>query len=143
MLGLELTDPGREAAKHIPAILCGVQNAHMRGFTVEEWQLLKSLLRRILDNAQAIQATIDKKTIRAPFNGRLGIRQINLGQYLNPGQAVVPLQSRHPVYVDFAVPQQEIQNVRVGNPLTVKLEGDSGAALRYRRGGHRNLNRSG
>ncbi|HMA06844.1 MAG TPA: MarR family transcriptional regulator, partial [Ramlibacter sp.] len=56
VVNLELTDPGREAAKHIPAILCGVQNAHMRGFTVEEWQLLKSLLSRILDNAQAIQA---------------------------------------------------------------------------------------
>src|SRR5512140_2549946 len=56
VVNLELTDQGREAAKHIPAILCGVQNAHMRGFTVEEWQLLKSLLSRILDNAQAIQA---------------------------------------------------------------------------------------
>lgn len=56
VVNLELTDQGREAAKHIPAILCGVQNAHMRGFTVEEWQLLKSLLSRILDNAKAIQA---------------------------------------------------------------------------------------
>lgn len=56
VVNLELTDPGREAARHIPAILCGVQNAHMRGFTVEEWQQLKSLLGRILDNAQAIQA---------------------------------------------------------------------------------------
>jgi DNA-binding MarR family transcriptional regulator len=56
VVNLELTDPGRAAAKHIPAILCGVQNAHMRGFTVEEWQLLKSLLGRILDNAKAIQA---------------------------------------------------------------------------------------
>lgn len=56
VVNLELTEQGREAAKHIPAILCGVQNAHMRGFTVEEWQQLKSLLGRILDNAKAIQA---------------------------------------------------------------------------------------
>jgi DNA-binding MarR family transcriptional regulator len=56
VVNLELTEQGREAAKHIPAILCGVQNAHMRGFTVEEWQQLKSLLGRILDNAKALQA---------------------------------------------------------------------------------------
>ena len=56
VVNLELTDEGRIAAKKIPAVLCGVQNAHMRGFTVEEWQLLKNLLRRILDNALAIQA---------------------------------------------------------------------------------------
>jgi len=56
VVNLELTDEGRAAARKIPAVLCGVQNAHMRGFTVEEWQLLRSLLRRILDNALAIQA---------------------------------------------------------------------------------------
>jgi DNA-binding MarR family transcriptional regulator len=56
VVNLELTDEGRVAAKRIPAVLCGVQNAHMRGFTVQEWQTLKALLRRILDNALAIQA---------------------------------------------------------------------------------------
>ncbi|MBG9387699.1 MarR family transcriptional regulator [Caenimonas sp. DR4.4] len=56
VVNLELTDEGRAAAQGIPAILCGVQNAHMRGFSVEEWTTLKSLLRRILDNASAIQA---------------------------------------------------------------------------------------
>lgn len=75
-----------------------------------------------------ISATIGRKTIRAPFSGVLGIRQVNLGQYLNPGQAVVPLQSRHPVYVDFAVPQQEIRNLHIGNGITVKVEGDTSAA---------------
>lgn len=56
VVNIELTDEGRAAAKKIPAVLCGVQNAHMRGFTIEEWQTLKGLLRRILDNAAAIQA---------------------------------------------------------------------------------------
>ncbi len=56
VVNLELTGEGLAAAKKIPAVLCGVQNAHMRGFTVEEWQLLRSMLRRILDNALAIQA---------------------------------------------------------------------------------------
>lgn len=56
VVNLELTAEGRTAAKRIPAVLCGVQNAHLQGFTQQEWQTLKSLLRRILDNAQAIQA---------------------------------------------------------------------------------------
>jgi len=56
VVNIELTDEGRAAATKIPALLCGVQNAHLRGFTVEEWQTLKGLLRRILDNATAIQS---------------------------------------------------------------------------------------
>ena len=56
VVNLELTDEGREAAKKIPAVLCSVQNDYLRGFSTEEWQLLRSLLRRVLDNAAAIQA---------------------------------------------------------------------------------------
>lgn len=56
VVNLELTDEGREAARQIPEVLCGVQNAFMRGFTIEEWQLLRGMLRRILDTALEIQA---------------------------------------------------------------------------------------
>ena len=66
-----------------------------------------------------IEATIARKTIRAPFSGILGIRQVNLGQYLAGGDAVVPLQSLHPIYVNFSVPQQEAPNVRVGRRVQV------------------------
>jgi hypothetical protein len=55
-----LTEAGRIAAQEIPAILCRVQNAHLAGFTVEEWQVLKSYLRRILDTAQTLQASVEK-----------------------------------------------------------------------------------
>jgi DNA-binding MarR family transcriptional regulator len=61
VVNLELTDEGRAAARQIPTTLCNVQNAHMRGFTVDEWQLLKGMLRRILDNALAIQAEREGK----------------------------------------------------------------------------------
>lgn len=61
VVNLELTDEGRAAAKTIPAVLCGVQNAHMRGFTLQEWQTLKTLLRRILDNAHEIHAAREEK----------------------------------------------------------------------------------
>jgi DNA-binding MarR family transcriptional regulator len=61
VVNLELTAEGRVAAKGIPAVLCGVQNAHLQGFTQDEWQTLKNLLRRILANAQEIQAEREKK----------------------------------------------------------------------------------
>ena len=68
------------------------------------------------------RATIERKTIRAPFSGILGIRQVNLGQYLSAGSAVVPLQSLNPIYVNFGVPQQDVGQVRVGRTLRVTSE---------------------
>jgi membrane fusion protein, multidrug efflux system len=69
--------------------------------------------------AASQQATIDKKTIRAPFSGRLGITLVNPGQYLNPGDKVVTLQTIDPIYIDFNLPQQQISGVAVGQPVTV------------------------
>jgi membrane fusion protein (multidrug efflux system) len=66
-----------------------------------------------------IRATIARKTIRAPFSGILGIRQVNLGQYLSGGDAVVPLQSLHPIYVNFGVPQQDTGQVRIGRHVRI------------------------
>ena len=60
VVNLELTDDGKSAAQQIPGVLCRVQNAHMKGFSHAEWQTLKSLLRRILENALAIQADQEK-----------------------------------------------------------------------------------
>jgi membrane fusion protein, multidrug efflux system len=65
------------------------------------------------------RATIGRKTIRAPFSGVLGIRQVNLGQYLSPGDPIVALQSLEPVYVNFAVPQQQLGEIRVGAEVRV------------------------
>jgi membrane fusion protein, multidrug efflux system len=66
-----------------------------------------------------IRATIDRKTIRAPFAGVLGIRRINLGQYLTGGDPVVSLQSLNPVYVDFGVPQQAAGEMRIGRSVRI------------------------
>jgi membrane fusion protein (multidrug efflux system) len=76
-----------------------------------------------------IQATIERKTIRAPFTGVLGIRQVNLGQYLSPGQAVVALQSLDPIYVNFGVPQQHAGQLRIGGAVRVIAGGGAGAAF--------------
>jgi membrane fusion protein, multidrug efflux system len=69
-----------------------------------------------------IHATIQRKIIRAPFTGILGIRQVNLGQYLAGGDPVVPLQSLHPIYVNFGVPQQLASAFRIGHPVRVTTE---------------------
>jgi membrane fusion protein, multidrug efflux system len=74
-----------------------------------------------------IRATIARKTIRAPFNGILGIRQVNLGQYLSGGDAIVPLQSLHPIYVNFDVPQQQASQMRVGRTVRVTAGDLAGA----------------
>jgi len=69
-----------------------------------------------------IRATIEKKTIRAPFAGRLGIRLVNLGQTLNEGDQIVSLQSLNPIFVNFSLPQQELAQIRLG--LKVQLTTD-------------------
>ena len=66
-----------------------------------------------------IRATIERKTIRAPFSGILGIRQVNRGQYLTGGDPVVPLQSLNPIYVNFGVPQQDAGQVRIGRAVSI------------------------
>lgn len=71
-----------------------------------------------------IEAVIDRKTIRAPFAGRTGIRSVNLGQYVQAGDPIVPLQSESPIYVDFSVPQQEVARLSAG--ATVHALSDSG-----------------
>ena len=76
-----------------------------------------------------IRATIERKTIRAPFSGILGIRQVNLGQYLAAAMPIVPLQSLNPIYVNFGVPQQAAGQVQVGRILRVTTEDLAGQAF--------------
>ncbi|HSE64616.1 MAG TPA: efflux RND transporter periplasmic adaptor subunit [Thermoanaerobaculia bacterium] len=69
------------------------------------------------------RAAIGRKTIRAPFSGVLGIRQVNLGQYLKPGDPIVELQSLDPVYVNFDVPQQQLSELPIGAEVHVTAQG--------------------
>ena len=73
-------------------------------------------------NVGEIRATIERKTIRAPFSGILGIRKVNLGQYLAAGNPIVQLQQLNPIYVDFGVPQQSGTQVKVGANVTVTAQ---------------------
>jgi membrane fusion protein, multidrug efflux system len=69
-----------------------------------------------------IQTTIERKNIRAPFSGILGIRQVNRGQYLAAGDPVVGLQKLNPIYVNFGVPQQDAGQIRVGRDVRITAE---------------------
>jgi len=80
-------------------------------------------LKTVSADAQALEAQIQKKTLRAPFAGKLGIRSVNLGQYLNPGTAITVLESLEAVYIDFTVPQQEVARIPVGTPVRIVLPG--------------------
>ncbi|TKB27035.1 efflux RND transporter periplasmic adaptor subunit [Desulfopila sp. IMCC35006] len=73
--------------------------------------------------ADNFRAVIAKKTIRAPFSGRLGIRQVNLGQVIREGDAIVNLQSMQPLFVNFLLPQQQLAQVHPG--LTVRVSSDA------------------
>jgi membrane fusion protein (multidrug efflux system) len=79
-----------------------------------------------LKNAQALvaqqQATLDYKNIRAPFDGRLGIRQVDLGQYLAAGTIMVTIQSLDPIFVDFNLPQQAVAQLKVGQKVKAKVD---------------------
>lgn len=118
----------------LSAVLAQVQLAKVdleRNRTLHEQKMVsqseldaaEARLKETQGNADAIRATIDKKTIRAPFAGRLGIRRVNLGEYLDVGKPIVSLQSLDPVYADFTLPQQEVSRLAPG--MTVVLRTDA------------------
>jgi membrane fusion protein (multidrug efflux system) len=81
-------------------------------------QNLKSAAAQVAEQ----QATVDYKNIRAPFDGRLGIRQVDLGQYLAAGTTMVTLQSLDPIFVDFFLPQQAISALKIGLSVTASVD---------------------
>lgn len=70
----------------------------------------------------ALKATIERKFIRAPFDGRVGIRQVNLGQYVARGRLLVPLQKLDPIYANFNVPQRQLGSLFVGQNVAIKVD---------------------
>lgn len=79
----------------------------------------QSQLRKMTALVEQLKATIRKKQISAPFSGRLGIREVNVGQFVNNGDRIVSLQSLDPIYIDFLLPQQLIAGLRPGKAIKV------------------------
>jgi len=88
-----------------------------------ELDAAESKFRRLTAIVDQMRSNIRKKTLVAPFDGQLGIRQVNVGQMINAGQQVVPLTSLDPVYVDFALPQQHLAQLSQG--LEVRVWNDA------------------
>lgn len=118
-------------------------NAELARIELERAQRLRntnSVAQSQLDQAQAtydvamaqvknIEAIIEQKTIRAPFKGRVGIRQINLGQYLSAGAAIVTIQSYDKVFVNFTLPQQKLCKIETGMGLLLKSDAYPGESF--------------
>lgn len=82
-----------------------------------------------LADVAAIQANIAKKTFRAPFDGRVGIRQVNLGQYVSRGTPLIPLQKLDPVFVNFYVPQRSLPLLGIDQPVGVTVDAFPGTVF--------------
>jgi membrane fusion protein (multidrug efflux system) len=88
-----------------------------------EYDAADAAYKEAIAQADTIRTTIDKKTIRAPFTGRLGIRLVNLGQIVKEGEAIVTLQSLDPIFVNFQLPQQNLGFIKKG--YSVRITSDA------------------
>jgi membrane fusion protein (multidrug efflux system) len=79
-------------------------------------------LKSALANVAQQQALIDQKTLRAPFDGRLGIRNVDVGQYMSPGTAIVTLQALDKLFLDFTLPQQAVADIKVGQSIIAHVD---------------------
>jgi membrane fusion protein (multidrug efflux system) len=91
-----------------------------------EMDTAESELQQAEAMAADARALIERKRIMAPFDGLAGIRQVNVGQYLNPGAPIVSLQSMDPIYVEFSLPQQHLATIENGSKLKLGASGVDG-----------------
>jgi len=96
--------------------------ASQKVISKSELDAAESKFRRLTAIVDQMRSNIRKKTIVAPFDGQLGIRQVNVGQMINPGQQVVPLTSLDPVFADFALPQQYLGQLTPGLEVHVTTD---------------------
>src|SRR5436309_1566380 len=95
-----------------------------------EQDAAESKFNRLKAIVDQMSSMISKKEVHAPFDGQLGIRQVNVGQNINAGQQVVPLAVLDPLYVDFALPQQELS--KLSNGLEVRLHTDAAPGQEFK-----------
>ena len=105
---------------------------HEKVISKAEFDRAEAELQQTEGQRGEVQAAIARKTIRAPFSGVLGLRQVNLGQYLAGGDPLVTLQSLNPIYVNFGVPQQSAGQIPVGRTVTLTTADVGGVEWRGR-----------
>ncbi len=96
---------------------------HGRGFVSQQARDESASTLKVQQAAAVLaQAKLDKMTIRAPFAGMVGLRNVSVGDYVNQGQDLAPLEAIHPLKVDFRVPEMYLSKLRVGQSLAVRLD---------------------
>ena len=105
------------------ASLSRVKKLNKQNLTSQDaLETAEAKVKETVAQANNVRALIAKKTIQAPFSGRLGLRQVNLGQILREGDAIVSLQTLDPIYVDFSVPQKELSRLEPGLEVQVNVD---------------------
>jgi membrane fusion protein (multidrug efflux system) len=105
------------------ASLTRVKKLNKQNLTSQDaLETAEAKVKETVAQANNVRALIAKKTIQAPFSGRLGLRPVNLGQILREGDAIVSLQTLDPIYVDFSVPQKELSRLEPGLELQVNVD---------------------
>lgn len=94
-----------------------------------EFDLADATLKQSVADVAAIEALIAKKQVRAPFDGRVGIRLVNVGQYVARGRALLPLQQLDPIYVNFSVPQRQLPDLAKGQEAGILVDAFPGRAF--------------
>ncbi|MBI3884223.1 MAG: efflux RND transporter periplasmic adaptor subunit [Opitutae bacterium] len=94
-----------------------------------EFDAVDAATKQSLADVKSLQAVLDKKTMRAPFSGRVGIRMINLGQFLDRGNPIVTLQALDPIHVDFWLPQQRVAEIKAGYTARITTDARPGVVF--------------
>lgn len=88
-----------------------------------EFDTAEATYKQAMAEVASLKATMDKKNVRAPFDGRVGIRLVNTGQYVSRGVPLMPLQKLDPIYVNFAVPQRQLSSLGAGQKVLLTVDG--------------------
>jgi membrane fusion protein (multidrug efflux system) len=96
------------------------------GVSLQEYEVAKAEVEKVKAEISLIDAQLEKRTIKAPFSGVLGLRMVSEGSYLSPGTPIVRLVSINPIDIEFAIPEKYSQVVKPGTEVTFRLDGADG-----------------
>jgi membrane fusion protein (multidrug efflux system) len=94
-----------------------------------EYDLADATHKQTLAEVAALKALIAKKQVRAPFDGRVGIRLVNLGQFVARGRPLLPLQKLDPIYVNFSIPQRQLPEIAIGQEVGISIDAFPGRSF--------------
>jgi membrane fusion protein (multidrug efflux system) len=96
----------------------------VEAINLEEYDVTSNNIRVLDAEKELIESQLEKTEIRAPFSGRIGLKNISEGAYLAPGTSIVTIVQSNPIKIDFTVPEKYAADIRLNSPLTFNLDGD-------------------